>query len=441
MGNSRLHGLRLFLSAILISISVSAIAAVEKGKNPYPAEWFWGNPKQRAYQDKLIGRRLPDLEVREWVNGEPGPWSLKGKIIVLDLWATWCGPCLEAIPRNNATMEKYKDKGVVIIGICTSGSGQSRMADVVAERGAKYLNAKDYRGEMAEVLRLQWWPTYVVADREGIIRAIGLQTGRADAVVDAILAEEAVEESDDSSTTYHDPGMELDTPTEEAIAAGQDQARGPDAAPGSPDAAAAVEIKRKAYPADWFWGEAAQRERQDELIGSRLPELNVTGWINGELNASQLEGKIVVIDLWATWSGACFVAIPRNNAMMEKFKDQGVVIVGICGSNRGQERMAEVAQAGGAKYPIAKDSTGKMAESFRLMWWPTYVVVDRGGIIRAVGLKSGYVENVVEAILADEEYKRSDAASSRAIFEMEGDPVMLDAPAAKMQESTPQEVE
>ena len=440
MGNSRLHGLRLFLSAVLISISVSAIAAVEKGKNPYPAEWFWGNPKQRAYQDKLIGSRLPELEVREWVNGEPGPWSLKGKIIVLDLWATWCGPCLDAIPRNNATMEKYKDKGVVLIGICTSNSGQYRMADVVAERGAKYPNAKDYNDEMIKALRLQWWPTYVVADREGIIRAIGLQTGRADAVVDAILAEEEGEKSVATSSP-HIPGMELDTAVQEANAAAQDQAPGPDAGPGSPDAQGTVEIKRKANPADWFWGEPAQRERQDELIGSRLPELNVTGWINGEVNASQLEGKLVVIELWTTWSGACFAAIPRNNAMMEKFKDQGVVIIGICGSNWGQERMAEVAQAGGAKYPNAKDSTGKMAESFRLMWWPTYVVADRGGIIRAVGLQSGCVENVVEAILADEEYKRSDAASSKAVFEMEGDPVMMDTPTAEMQESTPQGIE
>jgi thiol-disulfide isomerase/thioredoxin len=156
------------------------------------------------------------------------------------------------------------------------------------------------------------------------------------------------------------------------------------------------------FPADWFFGEGEQRAKHDAMIGKPAPTLDLSGWMNGQLDAEAMKGKIVVVDFWATWCGPCIRAIPHNNEMAEKYKDKGVVILGICGSPKGQEKMEQVAKDKGITYPIAKDHNNVSAPAWNVMWWPTYAVVDRKGIVRAVGLKPDYVDEVVEKLLAED---------------------------------------
>ncbi len=137
------------------------------------------------------------------------------------------------------------------------------------------------------------------------------------------------------------------------------------------------------------------------MLGRPAPALDLSGWLNGEVKLEALKGKIVVVDFWATWCGPCRASIPHNNELARKYADRGVVVLGACGSGRGEERMEEVARATGLAYPTAR-ATRATTEAWRVQWWPTYAVIDRKGALRALGLQPDYVEKVVDALLAEQ---------------------------------------
>ena len=126
--------------------------------------------RNRSALDAMQGKPAPALALKDWINSKPLTMAdLKGKIVVLDFWATWCGPCLAAVPHTNELMKKYADKGVVFIGVCAQNGGE-KMAATVKEKGILYPVALDAEGFTGKTYMNDSFPDYYVIDRQGHLR-------------------------------------------------------------------------------------------------------------------------------------------------------------------------------------------------------------------------------------------------------------------------------
>ena len=162
--------------------------------------------------------------------------------------------------------------------------------------------------------------------------------------------------------------------------------------------------KIESFPDDWFFrGDAPGRRHPmpQSLEGRPMPRLQVKNWIGEPTDLDDLRGKVVVIDFWATWCGPCVRSIPHNIQLVDKYRDEDLVFIGVHDSKKGFNQAPALAERLGINYPVGVDDAGISQRAWRLPFWPMYAVVDRQGIVRAAGLMPRYIEPVVRQLLEE----------------------------------------
>lgn len=129
------------------------------------------------------GDPAPKLFASKWLNGDEVKSFEKGKVYVLECWATWCGPCRAAIPHVSELNTKYKDKGVVFIGMNVWERNVAGVEPFVKQMGEKmnYRVALDEPGEKQGKTAAAWLsssgqrgiPCTFIVDKEGKLAWIG----------------------------------------------------------------------------------------------------------------------------------------------------------------------------------------------------------------------------------------------------------------------------
>ncbi len=187
----------------------------------------------------LIGKPAPDLNAEDWANGSPlSADELKGKVVLLDFWAIWCGPCIATFPHLREWQEKYSEKGLVIVGmtryygyewnaatnrpmkpvkkpvekkegedkeaekeketVVTHEAEQAMLLKFAEFHGLKHRFALQGNGNtVAKQLAVQGIPQAVLIDRQGNIRLIRVGSGVKNAkaihdMIEKLLADKPV---------------------------------------------------------------------------------------------------------------------------------------------------------------------------------------------------------------------------------------------------------
>ncbi|MCY4019388.1 MAG: TlpA disulfide reductase family protein [Chloroflexi bacterium] len=124
--------------------------------------------RQNATQP--TGGPAPDFHLTLFEGGELRLSELRGRVILLNFWASWCPPCRDEAPDLHALHSDFSDAGLTIIGINILESSREKALDFIAEFGLSYANGEDRGQFIAELYRVEAPPESFLIDKSGEIQ-------------------------------------------------------------------------------------------------------------------------------------------------------------------------------------------------------------------------------------------------------------------------------
>jgi thiol-disulfide isomerase/thioredoxin len=176
----------------------------ESGKGGAAEAPKWpGAPKKELYaQHDLRGKSAPAFKVQEWLTKEP---DRKDRVVLIDFWATWCGPCRRLIPELNAWQKQFKND-LVVIGV--SDEPKTKVVPFMSKNTVEYAMAIDQFKTMKNAIGISGIPHVLVVSSDGIVRWQGFPQSDEEELTTALL--EQIIKADKAMRAAKDKPKEAD---------------------------------------------------------------------------------------------------------------------------------------------------------------------------------------------------------------------------------------
>ena len=197
--------------AALVLVSTTATAQQTTNRGSIPATKLvpapggaptTGNPGPTP---KLLakGSQAPEFASLDLAGKTVQLADFKGKVVVLDFWATWCGPCMKSLPHTQEVAHKYKSAGVVVLAVCTSDTrakyepwvkaNQAKYPDIIFTSDPNERGSANYDDRASKKLYgVQGIPTQLILTGDGKVAETLVGYSEGDARLEAALAKAGV---------------------------------------------------------------------------------------------------------------------------------------------------------------------------------------------------------------------------------------------------------
>jgi thiol-disulfide isomerase/thioredoxin len=136
-----------------------------------------------------VGKIIPDLQSEDLDGKKVKLSDFRGKIVVLDVWATWCGPCKAMIPHERELVEKMKGKSFVLLSVSCDEKKET-LTKFLEKEEMPWAHWWDGRGgPVTKAIHLRYYPTIYVLDSKGTIRYKGVRGEDMDKAIETLLKE------------------------------------------------------------------------------------------------------------------------------------------------------------------------------------------------------------------------------------------------------------
>ena len=145
---------------------------------------------ESVHPDSLLGRPAPELKVMQWFPEDQGILqAINRKVVLLDFWATWCGPCKKMFPSLKQLQDKYEDRGLTIIGLTRLDGRQTveSINDFVESEQFNYAIGISEEAFNDLAYGVGAIPHMVLIDKKGIVRKTFIGTREEKVVEDEII--------------------------------------------------------------------------------------------------------------------------------------------------------------------------------------------------------------------------------------------------------------
>ena len=141
------------------------LGAAPRATGPGPRSW--------------IGKAIPEFTMKVTDGSEITSTSIRGKVVLVDFWASWCGPCKALSPVLQRLHENYSDQGLLIVGANVSERDAERNVTSTPDIAVEYARKHSFTytftygaDELKETFGVTGLPTMVLVDREGVVQDV-----------------------------------------------------------------------------------------------------------------------------------------------------------------------------------------------------------------------------------------------------------------------------